>query len=77
MQLQAGRGWINAAAAVGRKVWKRERVMMIQVRSQGSRPGEGTGVWAGVENSSWDVGETGVWLEEGCGWKGGVAGMRE
>lgn len=51
--------------------------MMIQVRSQGNPPGEGAGVWAGVENSSWDVEEKGmagkgVWLERRCGWVEGI-----
>lgn len=35
---------------------------------------------AGVENINWDVGKMagqGVWLIRGCGWAGGVAGMRE
>lgn len=57
----ARRGWMKAgAAARGSEKRTGERSgkerPMIQVRSQGSRPGEGTGVWAGVENIPMRVG---------------------
>lgn len=52
--------------------WERERPM-IQVRNQGGQPGKGTGISAGVENSSWAEREAGLWLRCVAG-MGSVAG---
>lgn len=79
--LPAGRsGWdcgVYAGAAeeetgkeVGDRLGKRP---MIQVRNQGGQPGKGTGVSAGVENSSWAEREAGLWLRCVAG-MGSVAG---